>query len=257
MNIHKEFYQNSEARIRYTESGSGKPMLFLHGGGIRAKTYKRFLKLLSLKYHVIAPDLPCFGNSSVPTKIWSLRDYARFFDGFIKHMEVSQNISEIAVIGHSWGAGVALNLAVINQNISHLIVVNPAGVKPKYSLLKFYYYFALKRLFFTLLKYRALCLTFCMMKDFLINVSKKIFKSYTILKIVKNCIYKDYKGFDQISAKTLILWGEKDELFFKDSAELLHKLISDSQLVFLEGNHDWCLINPEEFFHQTDNFIHT
>jgi pimeloyl-ACP methyl ester carboxylesterase len=255
MAVNKKYFRNSEAKIEYTETGSGRPVLFLHGGGIRAKTYNKFLGLLSQKYQVIAPDLPCFGGSSVPTRIWSLKDYAFFFDDFIKHLKERQDIKRIAVVGHSWGGGVALNLAVVNPNITSLIVVNAAGVKPDYCRFKFFYYIGFKRTFITFFKYRALFLTLRIIKDFFINIFKRIFKLRLIYKIINSCIYHDYEGFDQISANTLILWGEKDELFFKESARTLGRQIPDSQLVFLEGNHDWCLKHYNMFLKQIDNFI--
>ncbi len=47
-------------RIRYFVCGAGKSLLFLHGGGLRAMTYRRNIELLAEKYTVIAPDIPGF-----------------------------------------------------------------------------------------------------------------------------------------------------------------------------------------------------
>jgi len=40
--------------------------------------YKRHLLLLANKYWVMAPDLPGFGKSEIPDKIWGLIDDADY-----------------------------------------------------------------------------------------------------------------------------------------------------------------------------------
>ena len=54
-----------------------KTILFIHGFGVRARTYKATLKALAEKYHVIAPDVPGFGNSMLPE--WRTKDYIEYF----------------------------------------------------------------------------------------------------------------------------------------------------------------------------------
>jgi pimeloyl-ACP methyl ester carboxylesterase len=49
--------------VQVLEAGDGPPLLFLHGaGGIAA--WEGVLPLLSSKYHVYAPLLPGFGQST-------------------------------------------------------------------------------------------------------------------------------------------------------------------------------------------------
>jgi len=72
----------------YYESGSGKSLLFLHGGRLRALTFKKTINELSKNYHVIVPDIPGYGGSSTPKEPWSFKNYAEFFISFI---ELSEN----------------------------------------------------------------------------------------------------------------------------------------------------------------------
>jgi len=57
--------------------------LLLHGGGVCASTYTKNIELLAKKYQVIAPDIPCFGESSVPSEVWGFEEFANLFSHFI------------------------------------------------------------------------------------------------------------------------------------------------------------------------------
>ena len=51
------------ARCRVLEGGSGTPLVFLHGaGGLFAEN--PFLDELARRYHVFAPELPGYGEST-------------------------------------------------------------------------------------------------------------------------------------------------------------------------------------------------
>jgi pimeloyl-ACP methyl ester carboxylesterase len=54
--------------IVYLEGGRGESVLLLHGFGADKDNWNLFSRYLTKRYHVIAPDLPVFGESS---KIWS------------------------------------------------------------------------------------------------------------------------------------------------------------------------------------------
>jgi pimeloyl-ACP methyl ester carboxylesterase len=52
--------------IVYLEGGQGEPLLLLHGFGADKDNFTRVAKFLTPRFHVIAPDLPGFGESSKP-----------------------------------------------------------------------------------------------------------------------------------------------------------------------------------------------
>jgi len=133
MDYKEKFFEVDGIRSNYITIGKGTPLLFLHGGGVSALTYKKNYELLSEKYQVIAPDIPCFGKSSVPNELWNLKDFANFFSKFVD----SLRFDKIILVGHSFGGGIALNLAPKNKKISKLILVDSAGLSPDYFPLKF------------------------------------------------------------------------------------------------------------------------
>jgi pimeloyl-ACP methyl ester carboxylesterase len=81
--------------IVYLEGGQGTDLLLLHGFGSNKDTWNRVSRLLTPSFHVVAPDLPGFGESdlpdgtdySVPAQVERVRAFAdalgltRFFLG--------------------------------------------------------------------------------------------------------------------------------------------------------------------------------
>src|SRR4030095_12978584 len=53
-------------RIVYLEGGKGEPLVLVHGIGADKDNWTYTSALLSKHYHVIAVDLPGFGDSSKP-----------------------------------------------------------------------------------------------------------------------------------------------------------------------------------------------
>lgn len=243
MKFEHKTYSDSGIRMNYITAGKGKPLLFLHGVFMDAMAYSKMLKLLAKNHKVIAVDLPCFGKSSTPKEVWDFRDFAVFLNKFI----VSLGIKKLVVMGHSFGGGIAFCMAAKNKDIKRLILLDSAGVPVEYSKLKFAYLFFMKQSAKALVKTGRL--------DLLTSIGGRMGKSLLLhapkLDVVLNTIRKSLKGdytgeMRKIKADTLIIWGKRDEVFPKKSAEFLKKHIKNSKLIFVKGGHSWCMFHPEK-----------
>src|ERR1700758_5044177 len=52
--------------VVYLEGGQGQPLILIHGFGADKDNWTRVARFLTPHYHVYAPDLPGFGESSKP-----------------------------------------------------------------------------------------------------------------------------------------------------------------------------------------------
>jgi pimeloyl-ACP methyl ester carboxylesterase len=87
-------------------AGAGRPVLLLHGVGLRAEAWGAQIEALRGSYQVIAPDMQGHGHSSCPSGPITLAEYAQAF------LPVLKELSEpVLVVGHSMGAMIALELA--------------------------------------------------------------------------------------------------------------------------------------------------
>ncbi len=75
--------------IQYLEGGSGEPLVLIHGFGANKDNWTRIGKFLTPHFHVIAPDLPGFGESSKePDGRYTIKDQAVFLKKFIEKISV-------------------------------------------------------------------------------------------------------------------------------------------------------------------------
>ena len=98
-------------RLHYVERGSGEPLVLLHGNGSMIGDFESsgLIDLASKNYRVIVFDRPGFGHSDRPRNVvWTPDAQA----DLIRHALARLNVSNAIVLGHSWGASVAVALAL-------------------------------------------------------------------------------------------------------------------------------------------------
>jgi len=100
---------NPPIKLAVEKAGSGEPILFLHGLGTSAYTWRHILPEFAKTNRVIAIDLKGFGASDKPDdEKYSVIDQAALVRAFIEQ----ENLQNLTVIGHSFGGGVTLALAL-------------------------------------------------------------------------------------------------------------------------------------------------
>ena len=112
------------------EVGEGDPLVFLHGWGLTARSYARGLtRLTSAGLRVIAPSLPGFGASTpLPVLRAGMREQAARVAAALEAAGLDR---PAFVVGHSFGGGVALQLATDRPDlVRSLTLVNSVGGAP-------------------------------------------------------------------------------------------------------------------------------
>ena len=98
-------------RLRYLERGSGTPVLLLHGNGSVIEDFvaSGIMDDADTGYRFIAFDRPGFGYSERPAgHTWGPRAQASLLLRALSELEIERPI----VVGHSWGALVAIAMAL-------------------------------------------------------------------------------------------------------------------------------------------------
>lgn len=246
-----QFYESDGVRMRYFTAGAGAPLLFLHGGGVRAMTYRRNLESFARDFFVIAPDVPPFGASSMPPAEWDFINYADYLSGFVE----SRGLEKLTVSGHSFGGGIAFCLAARSSRVGRLVLVDAAGVSLPPLPLFFTRFFAVKALHNLS---ASIPLTLKMEADFIANVAQKLPQVVHGIRIILRAMKPQYREeFAKITVPTLILWGTEDELFPLKDAHELGATIPGSRTELIPGNHDWCLFRPELLSDYIGRFVYS
>lgn len=117
-------------RFRLMTAGEGDPLLFLHGWGLSPRAYAGGLvRLCGAGLRVVAPALPGFGGSTPPPlRELGLAAYAGRVAALLDDLDLDP---PPFVVGHSFGGGVALQLAHDRPDlVRSLTLVNPVGGAP-------------------------------------------------------------------------------------------------------------------------------
>lgn len=125
-------YQNLDVQgvnVFYREAGSPQAptVLLLHGFGASSYMFRDLMPKLAEKYHVIAPDLPGFGQTTVKPGVkfnYSFDNLAAVIDAFT----VAKKLEHYAMYVFDYGAPVGWRLAVKNpEKITAIVSQNGNG----------------------------------------------------------------------------------------------------------------------------------
>ena len=114
----------NDAEVSYLDSGTGSPVLLLHGVGHSSTAWIRSLATLSRHYRVIAPDLPGHGRGSVPEAQYD----PAFFCGFVLSFCDALGLRHIDAVGNSLGGLVSMLAALERPKMfRRLVLASPLG----------------------------------------------------------------------------------------------------------------------------------
>lgn len=213
-------------KIKYWKGGDGPVVVFIHGfGGDALMTWEKEMKEFSKNHTVIAPDNLWFGESTSTMKpeLSSQREA-------IEYLLAQLNITKATFIGQSYGGFIAIDVAIHNPSmVEKLVVANCPGttfnVKELESVCSAFKVKTIEELFIlTEPKGVQRLIELSSFSDpkipkFILKQSYDIYFDYNHEEQFQllNSLPNEQKRFtdDEILKRipTLVLWGEKDEIF--------------------------------------------
>ncbi len=106
-----KFVRANGVRLHYVERGHGEPLVLLHGNGSMIQDFETsgLIEAAARTYRVIVFDRPGYGHSERPrSTVWTAEAQSNLFHAALGKLGVTRAI----VLGHSWGASVAVALAL-------------------------------------------------------------------------------------------------------------------------------------------------
>jgi pimeloyl-ACP methyl ester carboxylesterase len=112
-------------RVRFVEAGEGPTVFLVHGYLASHATWEGVVGPLATRFHVIAPDLPGFGDSEKPPPSRYPYTLASFAESLVD-LIAALDLNRVAVVGQRMGSAVALTMAVAHPDIvEKLVLVTP------------------------------------------------------------------------------------------------------------------------------------
>lgn len=113
-------------RIRYRQTGQGKPLLLIHGFGGDLNNFLFNIDALAAAHQVTALDLPAHGGSAITLP--EPPDYPALAR-FVLHFMDAIGLQQVDILAHSMGGAIAAQLALdAPGRVGKLALVSPAGL---------------------------------------------------------------------------------------------------------------------------------
>jgi len=107
--------------LAFTIGGTGPPVLLIHGYAESSRMWKPLAKVLASRFTVIAPDLPGFGDSSIPASGLDMTTSAARIHGAMQAL----GYTKARVVGHDIGLMVAYAYAAAYpQDVEQLVLMD-------------------------------------------------------------------------------------------------------------------------------------
>ena len=233
-------------KIHYKDTGpkDAPVLLLLHGFGSSLQTWDTWSTQLEQRYRVIRLDLPGFGlTGPSPVHDYSEQNDLATLTQFVDKL----GLLNFSIIGHSMGGKMAWSLAAsVPDRVKALVLMAPdgfpdtkdIGTKPyampsimgviKFSLPKYLVRKSIEPAFFDA---KAL-------DDSLVNRYYDMLRApgvrAAILERANQTIYTDpVPRLKKITAPTLLIWGEQDQMIPSSNAQSYANVLAISQTMLL------------------------
>ena len=102
--------QLGQATIRYSDSGSGEPIVFLHGALVNGQLWRKVVAELRSEFRCIVPELPLGSHTTPmpPDADLTLPGLARLVADFMAALD----LSAVTLVGNDTGGAIAQRVAV-------------------------------------------------------------------------------------------------------------------------------------------------
>jgi len=112
--------------VRLVEGGTGPTVLFLHGFADSLNTWRLLMPRLAARHHVIALDLPGFGESAATARRPMLPSHVAAVSELVRRRAHGEPVT---LVGNSMGGAVALHYAVTHPDaVDRLVLIGCAGL---------------------------------------------------------------------------------------------------------------------------------
>jgi pimeloyl-ACP methyl ester carboxylesterase len=122
---HQRWVSLPGATVNVVELGDGPTLLFIHGLGGCWHNWLEQLPVFAASHHVVAFDLPGFGDSPMPLERISISSYV----GMTQELLEVLGVPSAVVVGNSMGGLIAAELSLSSpEQVERLALVSPAGL---------------------------------------------------------------------------------------------------------------------------------
>jgi pimeloyl-ACP methyl ester carboxylesterase len=217
--------QTEHVSLYYEQYGTGEPLVLLHGFGGSTQNWHVFIADLSTRYRLIVIDLPGHGHSTNPENRFTHRHAARDVFALLDKLEVHR----FSAIGMSSGGMTLLHMATSQpERVDAMVLISATTHFPDQAR--------------TILRRASLATMPREVQDMYRACAKRGEAQINQLILAFNALGDDVEDMNfassdlsVITARTLIIHGDRDRFFPVDIAVSMSRSISQAVLWIIPG----------------------
>lgn len=260
-------------RIRAVEAGSEDlpPLLLVHGFMVSHAAFDDVIDLFSERFHVIAPDLPGFGDSEKPGPARYPYGIEAFSES-LADLIAAFGVGRASVVGHAMGGAIALTLAATHSElVDRLVLVDslsysfPMSFRARLPLMPIIGGIVFKQLYGRSL-FRAYFRDDVFSKGTELPLDRidKLYDKFNTPAARESAYSVMHAILDtravvarvgRIRAPTLVVWGRDDKVYPVVNAQRLAREITNARLEIMDTGHSPAEEMPREFVATVTQFL--
>ena len=259
------------AEIHYTDTGTGPPIMFIHGFGGSFTNMEPLAHQLQNKYRVVCLDLPGFGLSDLPEG--QTTNFKAMYADYITFMLGHLHMDSVYVVGNSMGGWMSWSLTAQHlDKVKKLVLFNSAGydldkVKKNLGVSDFLKTSIARQivsrgmpLFISRKNARKIRAKESAVDEREVFISNQLANRngnlQSMLKLLSSGEKADTTLITKITCPTLIIWGRQDNIVPVEHANRFKRDLPNSQLIIYEDcGHVPMLEHPDRVAKDVDVFL--
>lgn len=228
-------------RTRWLETGSGRPVVLVHGIGLSGDVWREGLEALGAEgWRALAPDLPGFGESAGPPLGTGLDELSRW----LLELAAAIEADGAAWVGHSLMGGTVLRLAAEGRARA-IVLVSPTIPPRPFGRLR-----QLGRLLRDVPRERPRILA-AVLRQYVRASTSAAAGTW-----LKNASIDPVALARRVRCPALVLAGAEDPMNTAGALDLLRSALPDGRLVEVDGAaHALALAHQERTFEAVRSFL--
>ena len=251
---YSDFVEIDEMNVHYRKSGSGAPVLLIHGTSASLHTWQEWQRQLSEHFTVYSMDLPgCGLTGPHPQGDYSIQAYLDFLDAFTDKL----GLESFYVAGNSLGGHIVWEYAAISSKVKKAVLVDPSGFYLADRDIPLVFRLGKKKIFASIVEglnvkplvskslkkvYYDKQLVSPELKQRYFDMIRREGNRNAFIKKVSILEVSKVEELHAIDIPVLIQWGRQDEWIPLELADIFTENLSDNQLII----YDECGHVPQE-----------
>lgn len=207
-------FESSKGRMHYMHHrGPGKTLLFIHGFAASTRSWKRLVSYLDNQLDVYLIDLLGHGISDAPDVDYSVAMHLATIKEFIDYTKINP-----VLFGHSYGGWISALCAEHYPDTKGLILEDSAGLAEFSNEME-------KQI----PKYKS---------EMIRQATMLNPRSHVVQKSVEaeeSAEHLTKESLSKVKARSLIIWGENDDVIWPRYAEMFKNYLPGSALEVIKG----------------------